>query len=89
MRTLGIRELRDRLSATIERVRRGETVAVTDRKRPVAMIVPFRAEGEEAALRHLAAAGRLAWAGGKPSGARRPPRVAGATVSSAVLEDRE
>jgi prevent-host-death family protein len=37
---IGIRELRLSLSRAIQRVRRGETLEVTDRGRPVARIVP-------------------------------------------------
>ncbi len=43
---IGVRELKDKLSATLARVQRGETVTVTDRNRVVAVIVPARAEEE-------------------------------------------
>jgi prevent-host-death family protein len=39
---IGIRELRQGLSAALRRVRTGETLEVTDRGRPVARIVPAR-----------------------------------------------
>ncbi len=86
---VGVRELKNRLSAVLRRVGQGETVVVTDRNRPVALVVPLR-EGEEseAIVRELVRAGRLSWSGGKPKGARNPPRVAGATVADAVVEDR-
>jgi len=51
---IGVRELKDNLSATLARVRRGTTVTVTDRNRPVAVIVPARATGEEELVRMLA-----------------------------------
>lgn len=38
---IGIRELRDTLTQTIRRVRRGESIAVTHDGRPVALIVPY------------------------------------------------
>lgn len=47
---IGVRELKDELSATLARVRRGEAITVTDRNRPVAIIVPARA-AEEAQVR--------------------------------------
>jgi len=86
--TIGIRELRDKLSATLARVREGETVTVTDRNRPIALIVPAGRAGDEQLVRELAGTGRLSWSGGKPRGSRRPPVVRGAPVSDAVMEDR-
>jgi len=86
---IGVRELRDKLSATLARVRRGESVTVTDRNRPVAIIVPARAtEATEMVVRSLVASGRLAWSGGKPAGLANAPRVRGPSVSDAVMEDR-
>lgn len=41
---VGVRELRDRLSSYLERVRGGEQIEVTDRGRPVALLVPLPAE---------------------------------------------
>ncbi|MBI4607618.1 MAG: type II toxin-antitoxin system prevent-host-death family antitoxin [Candidatus Rokubacteria bacterium] len=40
MRSAGIREARQNLSALIEEVRRGREVLLTDRGRPVARLVP-------------------------------------------------
>jgi antitoxin (DNA-binding transcriptional repressor) of toxin-antitoxin stability system len=40
METIGIRELRQRASAAIRRVRRGETLGVTDRGQLVAVLAP-------------------------------------------------
>jgi len=86
---IGVRELKDKLSATLARVQRGETVTVTDRNRAVAVIVPARPEGEEdVVVRTLAKSERLAWSGGKPKGLHKAPRVRGASVSDAVVEDR-
>ena len=86
---IGVRELKDKLSATLARVRRGEAVTVTDRNRAIAVIVPARAGGEEAELvRTLVKSGRLAWSGGKPAGLEKAPTVRGSSVSDAVVEDR-
>ena len=41
---IGVRELRDRLTSTIRRVREGETIEVTHHHRPVALLVPVRAD---------------------------------------------
>jgi prevent-host-death family protein len=86
--SIGVRELKDNLSATLARVRRGAMVTVTDRNRPVAIIVPARSAGEEELVRTLVKSGRLAWSGGKPAGLSKAPRVRGPSVSDAVLEDR-
>jgi prevent-host-death family protein len=86
---IGVRELKNKLSATLARVRRGESVTVTDRNRPIAVIVPARAaEDTEMVVRTLVASGRLAWSGGKPAGLEKAPRVSGPSVSDAVVEDR-
>jgi len=86
---IGVRELKNKLSATLARVQRGETVTVTDRNRAVAVSIPARAEGEEdVVVRTLAKSGRLAWSGGKPEGLDNAPRVRGPSVSEAVVEDR-
>jgi len=41
MKTASISEAKNRLSAYIDRVRRGETVLITDRGRPVARLAPL------------------------------------------------
>ena len=40
--SIGIRELRQRVSSVLRRVAAGEVVDVTDRGRPIARIVPLR-----------------------------------------------
>jgi prevent-host-death family protein len=86
---IGVRELKDKLSATLARVRRGEAITVTDRNQPVAVIVPARATDDaDTVVRTLVKSGRLAWSGGKPVGLENAPRVRGPSVSDAVVEDR-
>lgn len=41
MKTASISEAKNRLSAYIDRVRRGETVVITDRGKPVAQLAPL------------------------------------------------
>ena len=72
----------------MRRVLRGETITVTQHRRPVARIVPLRSAGSEEAVRHLVEVGLVSWSGGKPAGSRQPPRVSGATIAGAVVEDR-
>src|SRR5438309_2153510 len=51
---IGIRELRDTLTATIRRVRLGETIEVTHDGRPVAVLSPY----SEDRIERLLASGR-------------------------------
>jgi prevent-host-death family protein len=41
MASVGIRELRQRASELLRRVERGETIEITDRGRPVAVLAPL------------------------------------------------
>jgi len=41
MTTVGIRELRQRASALLRQVERGESIEITDRGRPVALLSPL------------------------------------------------
>jgi prevent-host-death family protein len=85
---IGVRELRDGLSGVLRRVRAGESVTVTDRDRPIALIVPVREGSVADRLAAQVGSGRLSWKGGKPRGAARPPVVQGPAVADAVVEDR-
>jgi prevent-host-death family protein len=51
MSSVGVRELRQRASELLRRVERGETIEITDRGRPVAVLAPLPAEGPLARLR--------------------------------------
>lgn len=89
MGTAGVRELKNRLSMYLDRVKRGERITVTQRGRPVAELVP--AAGSENLPPHFEAlirSGELIWKGRirgfpKPVKARR-----GASASRMVGEDR-
>jgi prevent-host-death family protein len=89
MRELGVRELKQSLSATLRAVSRGEHVRVTLRGRPVADIVPAGAAAGDERMRQLIADGRVV----PPSRARpkRAPRLvtAGQQASALVLTDRD
>lgn len=88
MTTVGVRELKSRLSEFLRRVANGERITVTDRGRPVAVIGPAEsAEGLDDIVA-MVREGRAAWGGGKPRGAARPIRIRGKPISDTVLEDR-
>lgn len=57
MRSIGIRELRQRASEYLRLVEAGETVQVTNRGRPVALLVPVP---DGSPLERLTAEGRMA-----------------------------
>jgi prevent-host-death family protein len=56
MGTAGIRELRQRASDLLGRVARGETIEITDRGRPVALLTPLPEGGT---VERLRAAGEI------------------------------
>ena len=87
--TVGIRDLKNRLSYHLKRVRAGARLVVTERGRPIATLGPVAAKADMAWAYKMVAEGRAHWGGGKPVGARRrmAPLV-GHPMSDAVLEDR-
>ncbi len=86
--TVGIRELKNRLSHYLDKVRAGERLAVTDRGTVVAYIVPAAVASELEGLLRLVREDRASWEGGKPEGAAFPAGVRGKAVSKIVIEDR-
>lgn len=56
MQSIGVRELRQHASRWLERVRQGESFQVTDRGRPVAMLIPL---ASMSVLDRMAAAGEV------------------------------
>ncbi len=88
--TVGVRELRARLSAYLRAVARGQTVTIGDRRRkPVARLVPFERSADEEALERLAREGLVERGAGKPTSrpvAKR--RIRARLVSDIVIEDR-
>lgn len=57
MASIGVRELRQRASSYLRRVEAGETIEITDRGRPVALLSPIPTGS---ALERLRASGDLA-----------------------------
>jgi len=89
MSTVGIKDLKIHLGQYVSRAARGETITVTDRGTPVALLVPLSAD--RAAIETLKRTGRIRGQGAKPLGlqvklkgkSRKDPDLAGA-----VVEDR-
>ena len=83
MVSVGVRELRQRASELLRRVAAGETIEVTDRGRPVALLAPLPDEGP---LERLRASGEIEPATGDPSELPTPlPLAAGLERPSQVL----
>jgi prevent-host-death family protein len=84
MSHVGIRELKQNASAVIDRVRHGESIEVTDRGQPVALIIPLPRAG---ALARLLAEGHATPAEGSLNNLPAPRRPKpGRPLPSAALE---
>ena len=81
---IGIRELRDSLTATIRRVRAGETIEVTHHGEPVALIAPVPTDR----LERLLARGDVAPGTPLTHPPRRFPVTGELTASQAIEDDR-
>ena len=89
METVGVRELKGNLSHYIQKVKKGEGVIVTERRKEVALILPYKTERDDREkILRLAQQGVVRWSGGKPEGMRSRVSMTGKKVSDAVLEDR-
>jgi len=88
MRTVGSRELKNRLGRYLGLVGKGETIIVTDRGKPVAEPEPKATYSIEDVLKRLEAEGHLRRGTGKfrPF---KPIRVKGKPMSQIILEDRD
>jgi prevent-host-death family protein len=81
--TVGVRELRQRASELLRLVERGETIEVTDRGRPVAVLAPIPERGS---LELLRSTGQVASAVGSIDGLPDPlPLPADRLTPSDVL----
>ncbi len=88
---VGIRKLRDELTRQIARVRRGKRLVVTDRGKPVAVLMPYGQDAQSSQQDRL----RALLAGGHVAPAERPFSVSpplvkghGPLASDLVGEDR-
>jgi prevent-host-death family protein len=86
-----VRDLKNRLSEYLRRVKRGERVVITDRGRPVAEIAPIEDAQltPEQRLARLAEQGEITLGAHRGLARLRPARVRGRPVSETLLEDRD
>ena len=88
MNAVGVRDLKNRLSHHLKRVRAGARLTVTERGRPIATLAPVEVKDDLAWLHDMVARGEVLWNGGKPTGSKNPPRNRGKLLSDIVIEDR-
>jgi len=92
MSTVGIRELKNRLTQYLRRTKQGEEVIITERGKPIALIQPIRSVEHpvslEAQLAKLAAQGFVTLPTQKPLKRVRLAKVSGQPISKTILEDR-
>ena len=87
--TVGIRELKNRLSEYLRRVKAGETVIITERGKPVGQIMPIQAD-LTGRLKKMVEAGVVEW-NGQPIPPYQPKAVnrSKQLLSDLVAEARE
>ena len=92
MESVGIADLKARLSQYIAMTKNGEEILVTDRGRPVARLVPVGAQ-PEAHPAHLEEMGRRGelriGPGGRPASLPPRPRGRASTLATLLAERRE
>jgi prevent-host-death family protein len=87
--TVGIRELKSRLSYYLQQVKAGATLVITEHNRPVGKIVPVNISIDER-LQALVDAGLVTWSGKSLSAMSPVAKTRGSrTVADLLIEDRE
>lgn len=88
MITVGIKELKNRLSQYLRKIKQGEKIIIMEREKAIAAIVPIERTSEDSELLSLIKEGFAVWKGGKPIGTKHPIKIKGKTVSEIVIEER-
>ena len=87
--TVGIRELKARLSSYVRQARSGASVIITDHGEPVARLVPMGRSLEDR-MEDLVDAGLITWSGKNLARIAPVARAHGKqSVADLLLEDRE
>ena len=87
--TVGVRDLKARLSEYLRRVKQGQTIVITDHGQPVGRILPVGQTLDEK-LQALQEAGLLEWSGKKLQPFDSPViKRSGKLVSDLVVEMRD
>lgn len=92
MSSVGVKELKNRLTQYLQRTKQGEEVIVTERGKPIALIQSIKAAQRvvslEAKLAKLAAQGAITLPTEKPVKRVRLARITGTPISRTIIEDR-
>ena len=88
MITVGVRELKNKLSHYLRGVKQGRPVEITERGESIAMLIPSKQSSGAQIAEVLSRKGIGSWKGGKPKGASRRVTVKGKPVSQIVIEER-
>lgn len=92
MSTVGVRELKNRLTLYLKQTKGGQEIVVTERGNPIAIIQPIRgakrARSLDARLARLAEDGLVTLPTRKPLARLRRIKVKGEPVSRTILDDR-
>jgi prevent-host-death family protein len=92
MSTVGVKQLKDRLTEYLRHTKQGEEVIITERGKPIALIQPIgsaaKAVSIEAKLARLAAQGAVTLPTQKPLKRVRLVKVSGKPISKVIVEDR-
>jgi len=92
MRRIGSREFKNRLGRYLLAVRKGQTLLITDRGKPVARVSPLDQNVDSEltisdVLKKLEAEGKIRLPK-RPLGRFRPVKIKGKPASQTILEDR-
>jgi len=86
---VGTRELKNKLSEYLRRVKAGETITVTEHGKTIGQIIPVKPSVNER-LQAMVAAGQVEWNGQKPKPYQPTATNQGkGQLSDLVVEDRE
>lgn len=86
---VGTRELKNKLSEYLRRVKAGEMITVTEHGKPIGTIVPIKPTLQEK-MQNLLTAGKADWNGCKVSGYKASVvNYSKQTLSGLIVEDRE
>ncbi len=85
MISVGIKELKTKLSSYVDKVLHGEEIVITEHGKEVALVIPISRERK--VLKSLIDSGKVKWSGGKPEGLNNV-KIKGKSLAETVLEDR-
>lgn len=88
MITVGVRELKNKLSHYLRDVKQGRPVEITERGESIAVLIPSENHSGAGIGKELKRKGLGSWKGGKPKGGTRSVVIKGKPVSQIVIEER-